>query len=105
MERDIAYGSTYFPQPILYGRIGVNERYMVPRTIVFSFFLICVIMKWKLHRAKRKLVYVLGILLLLVARGRVALREADYFRYRREGITTMLAVVPKMSQGEAKILS
>lgn len=94
-----------FPQLILYGRTGLNERYMLPSTIGFSFFFICVIMKWKPLRAKRKLVYVCGILLLLAAHGRVALREADYFRYRGESITTMLEAVTEMSQGEAKILS
>lgn len=95
------------PQFLLYGQTGINERYILPVSIGYSFFFIVVIMKWKPLKAKRRAVYILGILLLLAANGRGALREADYFRYRGHSVTTMLETVQKMSEEneDIKVLS
>lgn len=93
------------PQFILYGQSGIGERYILPSSIGFAFFFILVIMKWKPLSGKRRIVYICAFLLLLAAHGRVALREADYYRYRGRSVTTMLESVLEMSQGEAKILS
>lgn len=93
------------PQFILYGQCGIGERYILPSSIGFAFFFILIIMKWKPLSGKRRAVYIFAILLLLAAHGRVALREADYYRYRGESVTTMLESVLEMSKGEDKILS
>lgn len=95
------------PQFLLYGQTGINERYILPVSIGYSFFFIVVIMKWKPLCAKRRAVYILGILLLFAANGRGALREADYFRYRGHSVTTMLETVQKMSEEneDIKVLS
>lgn len=95
------------PQFVLYGQSGINERYILPTSIGYCFFFIVVIMKWKPLKAKRRAVYLLGILLLLAANGRGALREADYFRYRGQSVTTMLETVQKMSEEneDVKVLS
>lgn len=95
------------PQFVLYGQSGINERYILPTSIGYSFFFIIVIMKWKSLKAKRRAVYLLGILLLFAANGRAALREADYFNYRGQSVTTMLETVQKMSEEneDVKVLS
>ena len=49
--------------------------------------------------------YVAGLLLLLAAHGRVALREADYFRYRGQSVQTMLETVEELSGDGANVLS
>ena len=93
------------PQIVIFGQAGIKERYILPSAIGFSMFFIILVQKKKILSGKRKMVYQLGIILLLMAHGRVALREADYFRYRGESITTMLETVREMSQGEENILS
>ena len=93
------------PQFIIFGQAGIGERYILPSSIGFALFFVIIIPKWKPLSGKRRFVYVLGLLLLLAAHGRVALREADYFRYRGQSVTTMLESVMEMSKGEARILS
>lgn len=93
------------PQFIIFGRSGIGERYVLPTSIGFAFFFILVISGWKPLAGKRRAVYVLGILLLLAAHGRVMLREADYFRYRGESVTSMLEAVRSMASGETNILA
>lgn len=93
------------PQFIIFGRSGIGERYILPSAIGFAFFFVLVIPKWKPLSGKRRVVYVLGILLLLAAHGRVMLREADYFRYRGESITTMLESVREMAKEDTNVLA
>lgn len=93
------------PQFIIFGRSGMGERYVLPSAIGFAYFFVLVIPKWKPLSGKRRAVYVLGILLLLAAHGRVMLREADYFRYRGESITTMLESVREMAKEDTNVLA
>lgn len=95
------------PQFIVFGQTGLGERYLLPSSIGFALFFAVIIPKWKPLQGKRRAVYVLGLLLLLAAHGRVALREADYFRYRGESVNTMLETVLKLSRENAdtKVLS
>ncbi|MCI8975669.1 hypothetical protein AALB47_09735 [Lachnospiraceae bacterium 54-11] len=93
------------PQFAIFAQAGIRERYILPASIGFSMFFILMVPQRNILSGKRKLVYQLCILLLLLAHGRVALREADYFRYRGESVTTMLNSVMEMSKGEAKVLS
>lgn len=97
--------SFLLPQFIIFGQTGIAERYILPSSIAFSLFFIIMIPKQNILSGKRKLLYQLCIILLLMAHGRVALREADYFRYRGESVTTMLEAVLEMSQGQEKVLS
>lgn len=93
------------PQVLIYGQTGIKERYILPSSIGFSLFFIIFVRNKNILSGKRKILYQIGIILLLMAHGRVALREADYFRYRGESITTMLETVTEMSQGRENILS
>lgn len=93
------------PQFIIFGQTGIAERYILPSSIGFALFFVIIIPKWKPLSGKRRAVYVLGLLLLIAAHGRVALREADYFRYRGESVSTMLAAVQEMSGEDKNILS
>lgn len=93
------------PQFVIFGQTGIKERYILPGAIGFSLFFIIMVPQRNILPGKRKLLYQLCILLLLLAHGRAALREADYFRYRGESVTTMLNSVMEMSRGERKVLS
>ncbi|MDY2699355.1 MAG: glycosyltransferase family 39 protein [Lachnospiraceae bacterium] len=104
--KEILLGIAFIlPQFVIYGETGITERYILPASIGFAFFFVIVILKWKPLSGKRRMIYMLGLLLLLGAHGRAALREADYFRYRGESVTTMLESVLEMSKGEKNILS
>ena len=105
VEGDPADCGVFTPADRDFGQAGIKERYILPSAIGFSMFFIILVQKKKILSGKRKMIYQLGIILLLMAHGRVALREADYFRYRGESITTMLETVREMSQGEENILS
>ena len=97
--------SFLLPQLIIFGQTGLGERYILPSSIGFALFFVIIIPKWKPLSGKRRMVYVLGLWLLLAAHGRVALREADYFRYRGESVNTMLETVLKLSDEDTKVLS
>lgn len=93
------------PQFIIFGQAGIGERYILPSSIGFALFFVIIIPRWKPLSGKRRFVYVLGLLLLLAAHGRVALREADYFRYRGQSVNTMLETVKELSGEDTKVLS
>lgn len=95
------------PQLVVYGRVGFSGHYLLPLTIVFSLFFVLWTWDQKFLSGKRRVVYLLGILLLLAANGRVALREGDYFRLRGEGITTAFETIRELSEEneEVKVLS
>lgn len=103
----LLFAAFLIPQFVIYGQCGIRERYILPCSIGFAFFFVIIGSKWKALSGKRRAVYIFGILLLLAAHGRAALREADYFRYRGEGITTMLETVQNISEEnqDTKILS
>ncbi len=93
------------PQFIIFGRAGIGERYVLPTSVGFAFFFILVISGWKPLTGKRRAVYFFGIVLLLAAHGRVMLREADYFRYRGQSVTSMLEAVNAMASDETNVLA
>lgn len=95
------------PQLVVYGRVGFSGHYLYPISIIISLFFVFWVLNWGFLRGKRRIIYILGILLLLCAHGRVALREADYFRLRGEGITTVFETVKELSEenSDFKVLS
>lgn len=93
------------PQFVIFGQVGLGERYILPSSIGFAMFFALIIPKWKPLSGRRRMVYVAGLLLLIAAHGRVALREADYFRYRGQSVNTMLETVLELSDRDTKILS
>lgn len=95
------------PQIIIYGQSGISERYILPSSIGYALFFIILVPQRNILSGKRKALYQFCILLLLLAHTRVAMREADYFRFRGESVTTMLETVKDMTQQkeDIKILS
>ncbi len=82
--------SVLAPQVISYSKTAMTERYILPGVFGFAFFYVIVCCNWKALSGKRRIVYMLGLLLMLAAHGRVMLREAHYFTYRGNGIQTTL---------------
>lgn len=101
----VLFVSFLLPQLIIFGQTGLGERYILPSSIGAALFFVIIIPKWKPLSGKRRMVYVLGLWLLLAAHGRVALREADYFRYRGQSVNTMLETVLELSDENTKVLS
>lgn len=95
------------PQVVIYGSVGFSGHYLLPLTIAFAMFFILGMLNWKSLSGKRRIAYFLGVLLLLGANGRAALREADYFRLRGEGITTAFETIQELSEEnkDMKVLS
>lgn len=82
--------SIVLPQCITYSKTSLTERYLLPCVLGFAFFIVIVGCNFKPMRGKRRIVYILGLLLMLAAHGRVVLREAAYFTKRGESIRTMM---------------
>lgn len=95
------------PQIAIYGKVGFSGHYLLPLTIAIALFFVLWSWDWNALSGKRRWVYVAGVLLMLLANGRVALREADYFRLRGEGITTALETIQDLSsqKEDIKVLS
>lgn len=82
--------SIVIPQVVIYSKSAITERYILPAVFGFAFFFVVVGCNWKALSGKRRIVYMLGLLLMLAAHGRAAVVEANYFTYRGNGIQEML---------------
>ncbi len=94
------------PQCVSYSKTSLEERYILPCVLGYAFFFVIVGCCFRPLSGKRRILYVLCLLLMLAAHGRVVLREAQYFAYRGESIKTMLETTLDLVQGtDRKVLS
>lgn len=94
------------PQCVSYSKTSMTERYLLPCVVGFAFFFVIVGCNFRPLSGKRRIVYVLCLLLMLAAHGRVMLREASYFTYRGRSINTMLETTLDLVKGtDKKVLS
>lgn len=98
--------SIIVPQCITYSKTSMTERYLLPCVLGFAFFFVIVGCNFKPLCGKRRMVYILGLFLMLAAHGRVMLREAAYFTWRGESIKTMMESTLNLVEGtDKKVLS
>lgn len=94
------------PQCVSYSKTGIAERYLLPCIVGYAFFFVIVGCNFRPLSGKRRILYVLCLLLMLAAHGRVALREAEYFAYRGESVKTAMEDTLELVQGtDKKVLS
>lgn len=95
------------PQVVSYSSGGIGERYILPAVFGFAFLFVIVGCNLNALSGKRRIVYMLCLLLMLAAHGRVVLYEANYFTYRGNGIQTMLETTLAYVEEhkDAKVLS
>ena len=98
--------SIVVPQCISYSKTSMTERYILPCVTGFAFFFVIVGCNFRPLSGKRRVTYMLCLLLMLAAHGRVTLREAHYFTYRGNSIQTMLESTLNLVKGtDKKVLS
>lgn len=100
--------SVMVPQFVIYSKSGITERYILPWVFGFAYFFAVVCCNWKALSGKRRIVYMLGLWLMLAANARAMLIEANYFTYRGNSVQTMLDTTLRYTQeaGEdVKVLS
>lgn len=94
------------PQCVTYSKTALEERYILPCVFGYAFFFVIVGCNFRPLGGKRRIVYMLCLLLMLAAHGRVTLREAQYFTYRGESIRTMMESTLDLVAGtDKKVLS
>lgn len=94
------------PQCITYSKTAIAERYLLPCVLGFAFFFVIVGCNFRPLSGKRRIAYMLCLLLMLAAHGRVMLREARYFAYRGESVqTTLESVLDLVAGTDRKVLS
>ncbi len=94
------------PQCVTYSKTALEERYILPWVFGFAFFFVIVGCGFSPLAGLRRIVYMLCLLLMLAAHGRVTVREAGYFAYRGESINTMLESTLELVHGtDKKVLS
>ncbi len=94
------------PQCVTYSKTALEERYILPWVLGYAFFFVIVGCGFRPLSGKRRIAYMLCLLLMLAAHGRVTLREAQYFTYRGESIKTMMEMTLELVQGtDKKVLS
>ncbi len=94
------------PQCVTYSKTALEERYILPCVLGYAFFFVIVGCNFRPLSGKRRIAYLLCLLLMLAAHGRVVLREARYFAYRGESVTTMLdATLDLVGGTDRKVLS
>lgn len=94
------------PQCVTYSKTALEERYILPCVLGYAFFFVIVGCNFRPLSGKRRIAYMLCLLLMLAAHGRVTLREARYFAYRGESIRTMMERTLDLVSGtDKKVLS
>ncbi len=94
------------PQCVTYSKTALEERYILPCVLGYAFFFVIVGCNFRPLSGKRRIAYMLCLLLMLAAHGRVTLREARYFAYRGESIKTMMERTLDLVSGtDKKVLS
>lgn len=94
------------PQCISYGKTALEERYILPCVFGYAFFFVIVGCNFRPLSGKRRIAYMLCLLLMLAAHGRVTLREAQYFTYRGESVKKMMEDTLDLVAGtDKKVLS
>lgn len=94
------------PQCVTYSKTALEERYILPCVFGYAFFFVIVGCNFRPLSGRRRVAYILCLLLMLAAHGRVALREAQYFTYRGESIRTMMENTLDLVAGtDKKVLS
>lgn len=94
------------PQCVSYSKTSMTERYLLPCVLGFAFFFVIVGCNFRPLSGKRRIFYMLCLLLMLAAHGRVVLREARYFTYRGNSIRTMMESTLELVSGtDRKVLS
>lgn len=95
------------PQVIVYGTTGISERYIVPASFGFAYLFIYLPFATGIFSKWRGRFYILCLLLLTAAHGRVMLREADYYRFRGNGVqdTADFIVEVATEKPDVKIMS
>lgn len=94
------------PQCVTYSKTALEERYILPCVLGFAFFFVIVGCNFRPLSGRRRIAYLLCLLLMLAAHGRVVLREAQYFTYRGESVQTMLETTLDLVGGtDKKVLS
>lgn len=95
------------PQVLVYGTIGMTERYIFPASFGFAYLFVYIPFATGTLKNIRKKIYFLGMLLLCLAHTRVMLREADYYRFRGNGVqaTADFIVDTVKENPDAKILT
>lgn len=85
--KEIVLGLVFIaPQVLVYGKMGMTERYIFPASIGFAYLFVYVPIASGILKNTRKKIYVCGMILLCLAHTRVMLREADYYRFRGNGV-------------------
>ena len=64
------------PQCVTYSKTALEERYILPWVLGYAFFFVIVGCRFRPLSGKRRIAYMLCLLLMLAAHGRVTLREA-----------------------------
>lgn len=90
------------PQCVTYSKTAMTERYLLPGAFGFAFFFVVTGCRFLPLSGKRRILYMLCLLLMLAAHGRVVLREADYFTYRGESVTAAMEKTLELVQGTDK---
>nr|MCR4787650.1 hypothetical protein [Lachnospiraceae bacterium] len=78
------------PQIFVYSDTGMSERYILPSSIAYALFFVVCAFGQKTMDGLRKKIYIAALVLLILAHARAMLREADYFRWRGNGVQTAL---------------
>lgn len=81
------------PQLLLYGKEAMAERYIIPSSIGYGMFFVLAASKAGFLSGKRRKIYQLAVLLLILLGFRTTLIEADYYRYRGESVTNALEYI------------
>lgn len=99
--------SVIVPQVVIHSKPGITERYILPAVFGFAYFFVIVGCNWKALSGKRRIVYMLSLLLMLAANGRAMLIEANYFAYRGNSVQTMLDTTLQYARNgeDVKVLS
>ena len=95
------------PELLVFHSSGIFERYLLPVSLGYAYIFVLLPSKYDILSGIRKKIYWGLLVLLLMAHLRVAVIEADYFRWRGNSVQTALDTIKTLSEdnNDIKILS
>lgn len=86
------------PEILVFHSSGIFERYLLPISLGYAYIFVLLPTKYNILTGIRKKIYGGLLVLLLLAHLRVAVIEADYFRWRGNSVQTALNTITELSK-------
>lgn len=92
-------------QFILYIRLGFEERYILPWSFGYAYFMVIALSNWSIMQGIRRKIYCVCLAGLIIFHFPIVIKEAEYYTYRGQSVTDVFNTVLEETEPDSKILA